>query len=158
MTGFDYAPYRDVRGGGSDDDLVRVSRELLLDAVRRNPTPEARHALGRALVASGDYAGAIAQLELASAESPSDAGVLTDLAVARAASGDAAGALADLDRALVLDPSSPEALFDRAALVASTGPRDAAREAIERFLARDGDSPWAGEARRMLADLDRAAP
>jgi tetratricopeptide (TPR) repeat protein len=154
VTGLDYAPYREVRGGASDADRIRDSRDLLLDAVARDPSPEARHALARALVASNDYAGAIAQLELAHAEAPSDAGILADLAVARAATGDTAGAIADLDRALATNPRNAEALFNRGVLRARAGQVEGAREDLTNYLALDATSEWAAEARRRLEEID----
>jgi Flp pilus assembly protein TadD len=156
VTGLDYAPYREVRGAGGDDRLA-VARDLLLEAVAEDPSPEARHALGRALIATRDYAGAGAQLELASAEAPSDAGLLTDLAVARSAAGDAAGAAEALDRALAADSDFAPALFNRGMLAARAGRRDAARADLQRYLTLDGASEWAAEARRRIEELHATA-
>jgi tetratricopeptide (TPR) repeat protein len=157
VTGLDYAPYREVRGAGGDD-RVAVARDLLLEAVDEDPSPEARHALGRALIASREYAGAVAQLELAAAEAPSDAAVLTDLAVARAAAGDAERATEALDRALTADPDFAPALFNRGMLAARAGRRDAARADLQRYLTLDGASEWAAEARQRLQTIDSTVP
>lgn len=154
VTGLEYAEYREVRSGNRDnEDLLDNARALLEHAVAKNPTPDARHALGRVLIATNDHTAAIAQLELARQASPRDVGILTDLAVARAGAGDAKSAEADLDRALEIDPSNQEALFNRALLRQRTGRPDEALADFERYLQLDPGSPWAAEARQRLNDL-----
>ena len=153
VSGFAYAPARVTRGVESENaDRLEAARALLASAVAANPSPAARHALGRALIASGDAAGAVEQLGLANRALPTDTAVLSDLAVARSLAGDARGARTDLDRALEIDPNRQEALFNRAALRAREGDRAGAREDLERLRRIDPSSPWVSDAERLVED------
>jgi len=154
LTGMDYAPHRELRSANGGARQVYYSRALLEKAVNANPTPEARHALGQALVASGDYDGAVAQLERARDEAPRDAGILSDLGAARAAAGDGAGAEADLTRALDIDPSRPEALFNRAIVRERAGRLSDAAADLHTYLTVDDASPWAAEVRNRLQEIE----
>lgn len=153
VSGLAYAPARVTRGVESENaDRLEAARALLASAVEADPSPEARHALGRALIASGDAIGAVEQLGLASRARPSDAAILSDLAVARSLAGDSRGARADLEHALRIDPNRQEALFNRAALRARDGDRAGAREDLERLRRIDPSSPWVSDAERLVEE------
>lgn len=153
VSGLAYAPARVTRGIETENaDRLEAARALLSAAVAADPSPAARHALGRALIASGDAAGAVEQLGLANRALPTDTAVLSDLAVARSLAGDARGARTDLDRALEIDPNRQEALFNRAALRAREGDRAGAREDLERLRRIDPSSPWVSDAERLVED------
>lgn len=153
VSGLAYAPARVTRGVESENaDRLEAARALLASAVAADPSPAARHAFGRALIASGDAAGAIEQLGLANRDRPTDAAILSDLAVARSLAGDSRGARADLDRALEVDPNGQEALFNRAVLRAREGDRAGAGEDLERLRRIDPSSPWVTDAERLVED------
>lgn len=155
VSGLAHAPVRVTRGTEGDNaDRLEAARALLSAAVAADPSPQARHALGRALIASGDAAGAVEQLGLASRARPEDVTILSDLAVARSLSRDVPGARADLDRALAIDPNSREALFNRAALRAREGDGAGAREDLERLRRIDPMSPWVADAERLVEAAD----
>lgn len=153
VSGLAYAPARVTRGVESENaDRLEAARALLASAVAADPSPAARHAFGRALIASGDAAGAVEQLGLASRALPADSAILSDLAVARSLAGDARGARADLDRALEIDPNRQEALFNRAVLRAREGDRAGASGDLERMRRIDPSSPWVADAERLVED------
>lgn len=152
LTGFDYAPVEPSRGADTSiRRRIEAAAESLRDDVARDPTPEARHAFGQALVASADYAGAIEQFTDALAARPNDAALLTDRAVALASAGEAGAALADLDRALAVEPDRREAVFNRALIHQYAERKAEAHDDWSRYLRLDESSPWADEARRRLA-------
>ncbi|MBK6426765.1 MAG: hypothetical protein IPF82_11395 [Blastocatellia bacterium] len=151
VSGLAYAPARVTRGTEAENaDRLEAARALLSAAVATDPSPRARHALGRVLIASGDAAGAVEQLSLASRARPKDVAIMSDLAVARSLARDVPGARADLDRALAIDPNCQEALFNRAALRARESDSVGAREDLERLHRIDPLSPWVSDAERLV--------
>jgi tetratricopeptide (TPR) repeat protein len=154
LTGFDYAPYRETRGHASTGSQLAASSAALAAAVAENPTPTARHRLAQALIASGDFDAAVVELERAHSETPNDAAILIDQAVALAAKGDPETALDVLSRVLDREPGRPEALFNRAILHERLGRSGEARADLQRYLAADASSSWAQEARSRLAELE----
>lgn len=155
VSGLGYAPARVTRGTESGNaDRLEAARALLSAAVAADPSPRARHSLGRVLIASGDAAGAVEQLGLASRARPDDVAILSDLAVARSLARDLPGARADLERALAIDPNCQEALFNRAALRAREGDGAGAREDLEHLRRIDPLSPWVSDAERLVEAAD----
>jgi len=153
VTGQSYAPVRVTRGLDSENaERLEAARAIFAAAVEADPSPNARHALGRALLASGDASRAIVELGAASAASPNDAAILSDLAVARSIAGDAGGARSDLDRALAIEPRRAEALFNRAVIRAMAGDAAGAREDLERLRSADPASGWLAEAERLVEE------
>lgn len=158
VSGQAYAPARVTRGVESENaERLEAARELFAAAVAADPSPAARHALGRALLASGDASRAVIELGAASAASPKDAAILSDLAVARALVDDATGAQADLDRALAIEPHRAEALFNRAVLRARGGDAAGAREDLDRLRMAEPASPWIADAERLVEDSGAGA-
>jgi CHAT domain-containing protein len=113
----------------------------------------------------GNARQALETLKAASAKSPSDPRIWSDLSAAfqeTAAQYDApellADALAAADRALALDARLPEARFNRALVLQRLGLREDARAAWMRYLDADASSGWANEARERLASLEPRRP
>lgn len=171
ITGFDYAPLVELRGGEEEERVDTRARDraelLLLDAVRERPGPDSRHALGRLYLSKRQFDKAIAQFEEALKDAPSNAQVHSDFGAAllergksKRLAGDAGGGQEDfgrslehLDKALELDGSLLEALFNRAILYQNMPLPKQAEDDWRRYLERDPDSPWADEARRRLKEL-----
>ena len=123
--------------------------------------PSARnlHAWGVGLVLLGSLDEAIETLESASANEPSNAAVLSDLAAAyavraanTASARDWSNALDRSERALRQPDAPLEAAFNRA-LALEALQLDAARSAWQDYLNRDANSDWAREARERLSKL-----
>ncbi|HEY0156476.1 MAG TPA: CHAT domain-containing protein [Thermoanaerobaculia bacterium] len=163
--GFGWAPYH-----GSDRSTVNHSSDPahmkltgaageVVERAQNDPSAEAQHHAGVAMLLTRNAEEATARLERAAAKAPS-ARAWNDLAAARYAAASGLGrpalyvqALAAADHALQLDEDLPEALFNRALILERLGLADAAREAWSRYLAVDPSSKWAEEARTHLAEL-----
>jgi tetratricopeptide (TPR) repeat protein len=155
MTELPYAPSSRERGGPSSSENLNAAYAAFNAAVLLNPTPAARHGLGRVLTAMARYDSAVEEFQKAQAEAPDDASILIDLAVACAARGETEKAVGILNRALEIDPSRIEAIFNRALLYKKLEKYDEARKDWQIYLEVDSASPWADEARTYLAKLER---
>ncbi|HWS73398.1 MAG TPA: hypothetical protein VN605_14895, partial [Thermoanaerobaculia bacterium] len=166
---FAYGPYRGpMRASGSVTDAQRLRlggvAANALEQADRDPSPESQHVAGVAMLLADDPLKAAERLRLASERAPNDARMASDLAAAQYAAAETLGrasllpeALAAADQALRADPNLAAASFNRALILDRLGLEREARRAWERYLAIDPASPWAGEARRRLARLPRAA-
>ena len=165
--GFAWSPYRGpdrssrVTADPAQMKLAGAAGEMI-ERAQRDPSAQAQHGAGVAMVLTLNADAAIGKLEMAAQGSPS-AQTWNDLAAARyaaAADHDRTAlyprALAAADAALALDPALPEALFNRALILERLGLVDEARRAWSRYLASDASSKWADEARARLADLPAA--
>ena len=109
---------------------------------------------GMALLDAGQYAEAVAALEVALAQDPTNASNHLNLGVARAQGGDHAGAIQAFEEALRLDPTKSKAHYNLGAIYAAAGDTVLAEE---RFRAAIGADPRSGEAHLELAELLRRA-
>lgn len=171
ISGFDYAPLYQTRGGESDSsnsaEVARAQR-ILLDAVHDDPNPDSHHALGQFYLAQKEFDKAAAEFREALQAAPADPRLHSDLGAAllekaKAASDRPEGgeyiqtlaeSLEHLDRALALDSSLREALFNKALCLQYMMVPNQAREAWQKYLQLDAQSPWAGEAKRNLRSLE----
>jgi CHAT domain-containing protein/tetratricopeptide (TPR) repeat protein len=171
ISGFDYAPLAQTRGGGQDaGDYVGRERaeRLLLDAFSEDSGPAARHALGRLYLTRKEFGKAVDQFTRALEATPQNAPLHNDQGVALMSMGEAAtaetesheeveqlaAALEHFNHALALDPSLPDAVFNRALLYQRMLLPQQARDEWQRYLKQDSTSHWAGEARRNLQRME----
>jgi tetratricopeptide (TPR) repeat protein len=161
--GFKYGPPPSPTRGGADRAAspdVRIAAAKIEKAAGERETPEARAALGAALLVLGDTSQGVPALEAAARMSPDNALIQNDLTAAYLARSRREGGAQDLGRAisaadlaLKSDPDLVEALFNRALALEMLGPASAARDAWNAYLKRDASSAWADEARRRLGLL-----
>ena len=128
-----------VRLGRAGD--ARAAGDRLVAA--HPDAPAAQGALGEARMASGDPAGAIAPLELASDHAPDDAGLAWDLGRAAIAMGQVERAHQAFERAAVAAPQ----WYDAWLAVADTRSRVRDQAGAERALARAASLPGAADGR-----------
>jgi tetratricopeptide (TPR) repeat protein len=163
--GFPWAAYHGPMraAGGSVTDAERLklggAAGELMQRAEHDPSADAQHAAGVAMVLVEKPEEAIAKLESA-ARASHDAKSWSDLAAARYAAAVQyrrpslyPEALAASDDALRIDARLPEALFNRALILENMGLISAARRAWQRYLEVDPGSQWANEARAHLAEL-----
>lgn len=178
IGGFDYAPYAPTRGANDTDTNARILRQraerVLLDAITESPTAANKHALGKYYLAKKSFDEAIEQFNAALKDTPSSmsnaAELHNDLGAALLEKakyekrnnqpGDSlqhlAAALEALQQALKLEPHSPAVIFNRALCLQEMYlPRQAIEE-WKKYLQLDPKSAWADEARRRLAELEKA--
>ncbi|MEW6730793.1 MAG: tetratricopeptide repeat protein [Acidobacteriota bacterium] len=155
ITGLDYAPYPQERSGLAtiDKDRLAGARAALSAAVAKQPTPETLQALGKVLLAIGEFDQAIDRFTQASTMAPSNAEIISDLAVAHAEKGDWSGAIDDLNRALTIDPTNITVIFNRALLYQRMKQYDKARADWQRYLQLDPSSPWTAEVHSRWAKI-----
>jgi len=170
----DYAPYAPTRGANDADTNARILREraerIVLDAYAEHPTAANRHALGKYYLADKQFDKAIEQFNAALKETPTVAELHNDMGAALLEKskyekcnnqpGDSlqhmAASLESIQQALKLQPNYPAAVFNRALCLQEMYlPRQAIEE-WKKYLQLDGKSPWADEARRRLAELEKA--
>jgi len=163
--GFPWAAYhgsmRAAGGSATDTERLKLGGAAgdLMQRAEHDPSAEAQHAAGVALVLVEKPEDAIAKLESAASASH-DAKSWSDLAAARYAAAVQfrrpslyPEALAAADDALRIDAKLPEALFNRALILETMGLISEARKAWQRYLEVDPGSQWANEARDHLAKL-----
>ncbi len=174
IGGFDYAPYAPTRGANDTDTNARILREraerVLLDAITESPTAANKHALGKYYLAKKSFDQAIEQFNAALKDTPNLAELHNDLGAALLEKakyekrnnqpGDSlqhlAAALESIQQALKLQPNAPAAVFNRALCLQEMYlPRQAIEE-WKKYLQLDPKSAWADEARRRLAELEKA--
>ncbi|MBP6821143.1 MAG: tetratricopeptide repeat protein, partial [Acidobacteria bacterium] len=174
IGGLDFAPYAPTRGANDADANARILREraerIVLDAYAEHPTAANRHALGKYYLADKQFDKAIEQFNAALKETPTVAELHNDLGAALLEKsklekrsnqpGDSlqhmAASLESIEQALKLQPNYPAAVFNRALCLQEMYlPRQAIEE-WKKYLQLDGKSPWADEARRRLAELEKA--
>ena len=138
--------------------LGGIAAEALADA-RRDPSAEAQHTAGVAMLLIEQPDSALAMLTKAAKETNS-ANAWNDLAAAQYAAAIQSGqssryteALAATDRALRADARHAEALFNRALILEQMRLTTEARATWQRYLDVDASSQWANEARARLAKL-----
>jgi Flp pilus assembly protein TadD len=98
-----------------------------LTAGRRPSSPEARDALGRHLVATREYADAVAEFLRAVALSPENATYWNNLGAAHRLAGDFDAALRAIEEAVRLDPLTPEPYYNRGLTLNALGRTEEAR-------------------------------
>ncbi|HQR31522.1 MAG TPA: CHAT domain-containing protein [Blastocatellia bacterium] len=142
----------------------------MFNAYAEAPTAANRHALGKYYLADKQFDKAIEQFNAALKETPTVAELHNDLGVALLEKskyekrnnqpGDSlqhmAASLESIEQALKLQPNYPAAVFNRALCLQEMYlPRQAIEE-WKKYLQLDSKSPWADEARRRLAELEKA--
>lgn len=174
IGGLDFAPYAPTRGANDADANARILREraerIVLDAYAEHPTAANRHALGKYYLADKQFDKAIEQFNAALKETPTLAELHNDLGAALLEKsklekrsnqpGDSlqhmAASLESIEQALKLQPNYPAAVFNRALCLQEMYlPRQAIEE-WKKYLQLDSNSKWADEARRRLAELEKA--
>lgn len=163
--GFAYGPLRVARGpqnglAAAVSPDVRIAAAELEKATAAVTTADGLRARAVSEIVVGDFDRAVAALEEAAANRPSDPRIQSDLAaayLARAARtprpDDLSNALAASNRAINVKRPSPEALFNRAVALERLSMIDEARDAWQTYLAVDDRSGWADEARSHLRSL-----
>ena len=155
-----HGPLRAV-GGSADAERLELggAAGALIRRAEHDPSAEAQHAAGVAMVLVEKPDEAITRLEFA-ARTSHDASTWSDLAAARYATAVQfrrpslySEALAASNEALRIDARLPEPLFNRALILETMGSTSEARRAWQRYLQVDPGSPWANEARAHLAEL-----
>jgi len=144
ITESPYAPYARLRGDAEQRQLTSA-HFLLQTALSQEPSPQARHALGRVLLARGDASAALEILSQASDEKPGDLGLRSDRAVALAETGNIGEALREFGAILNEDPRQPAALFNRAIINVRLGKPEQVAEDLRRLATIEPNSPWAAE-------------
>ncbi|MDX6403822.1 MAG: hypothetical protein QOH70_1277 [Blastocatellia bacterium] len=174
ISKFDYAPYSTTRGPGTekiDQEELRLAELTLLDALKRNPTPSAHHALGKVYLAKKQFDDAIKHFDEALKGDPKNAQVYSDLGAAwlekgkidldkgkaepaSSASGkgleELGRSLENLNKALELNPNLLEALFNRALCRQNQKLYTQALTDWQVYLSMDPNSQWAAEAKQNL--------
>jgi len=174
ITGLDYAPFVTTRGPGTakinENELQRAELKLL-DALRKDPTPAAHHALGKVYLARNAYDDAIKELDEALKADPNNPEIFADLGAAYLEKGkidldnekslqeglgsgkgveELARSLDNLNKALTANPNLLEALFNRGLCHQYLGLTAQAKTDWLEYIKRDSLSPWADEARHHL--------
>ena len=144
ITESPYAPYARLRGDAEQRQLTSA-HFLLQTALSQEPAPQARHALGRVLLAKGDASAALEILSQASDEKPGDLGLRSDRAVALAETGNIEDALREFGAILNEDPRQPAALFNRTIINVRLGKPEQVAEDLRRLATIEPNSPWAAE-------------
>jgi tetratricopeptide (TPR) repeat protein len=141
---------------------VRIAAAEIEKVTTRQQSAEAQQARGIAALIVGDIDRAVKVLEDAAAQSPSNARILNDLAVAYLVRGqrtnqaeDPSKALATVNRALSADRSLQEAWFNRAYALERLSMTNEARDAWQAYLTIDDRSGWADEARVHVRALSQ---
>jgi CHAT domain-containing protein/tetratricopeptide (TPR) repeat protein len=171
ITGFNYAPVSDQRGGESSRVnylQLDYAGSLLLQSANNKPNARAYHAAGQYYLAQKDFDKAIDQLKRSIELDPNNANAHIDLATALLQKGillrsesDSekpvifATSLEHFNRGLELNNSSLEGYFNRALLYQNMGLMKQAEAEWQEYLKRDSSSPWAEEARRNLKLLQQ---
>ncbi len=171
VTELPYKPYERTRGASGiasenidvDRDQINYALAELTHIVASNPTPDARHALGRLYLLLGEFIKAEEQLKEALKNSAQNAKIHADLAAVyyERAKFNPYPALSDAikhyDSAIRIDPQLAEAWFNRALCYEEMGLNDAARINWEKYLELDPSSEWAEEAKAHLKKLEMRA-
>lgn len=154
VIGLAYAPLSVKRGSGETDAVNDVLTDLDV-ALRKERTPENLHRFATALLASGDAARARKLLEEASAATPDDLAILSDLATAELADERVFDAAEHSGFVLERDPMYAPAAFTWGVSMERLFNKPAAIDAWRRYLIIDAESAWADEARTRLAALQQ---
>jgi tetratricopeptide (TPR) repeat protein len=172
ISNLDYAPFPTKRAGQStikvDQNELNRAELTLLEALKKDPTPEVRHALGKVYLAKREFDRAIEQFDGSIASDPGNSQVYADLGAAWLEKGklniegaepgkgmeESGRALENLNKALSLNPNSLEALFNRALCEEQLRLNAQAETDWREYLNRDSTSRWAEEARRRLQVLE----
>ena len=163
--GFAHGPVRGALRSGESAGMnlspdVRIAAAEIEKVTTGQQSAGAQQARGIAALIVGDIDRAVKVLEDAAAQSPSNASILNDLAVAYLVRGqrttqseDPSKALATVNRALSADRSLQEAWFNRAYALERLSMTNEARAAWQAYLTIDDRSGWADEARVHLRAL-----
>jgi tetratricopeptide (TPR) repeat protein len=136
-----------------DGDWAKAAGRYREAMALRPDLPQVRHALGVALLRSGNLEEALSLLAEGSLLHPYDAETRYAYGAALREKGDLAGALQELDAAVELDEHHARARYDRARTLQELGRSDDAARAYREFLFAFPDDPWAEDARRALDGL-----
>jgi len=151
LTGFPYAPYSNLRGGGqTDEPETPVAQLTLEDAAYKAIERGEAHAAGVGYLVVKENTKAIAELTKATEHDPKNAHVWSDLAAAQDANNELLAALNSINRALQLDPHLPEANFNRAYILYQLGRHKDELDAWRAYLKLDPNSGWADDARKRI--------
>ncbi|HLH20750.1 MAG TPA: tetratricopeptide repeat protein [Bryobacteraceae bacterium] len=132
-----------IRAGRIQEGQVRVNRIL-----GRGETAEGHFLLGSAAFASGDYPGAVKELERAAELNPDVPSLQSYLGQALLFTGDAEGAAQAFRKELAADPNDFDANFQLAQILARRGAAEEARKLLARAVEV---RPGSEEARAALA-------
>lgn len=149
ITESPYAQYARLRGDAEQRQLTSA-HFLLQTALSQEPSPQARHALGRVLLAKGDAQAALSMLNDALAATPNDLSLRCDKAIALAEDKDFEGAKREIEAVLKSDPAYPEAIFNYAIINYQTGRKDVAAEYLRRLQSTDPSSQWTAELNTLV--------
>jgi len=142
-------------GSGSFSRVPQALREaepLIAAGLRRRPQDVGwLQRKARADLLEGRAVPAVASLEMALSEQPSDLTLKTDLASAYFENGESDRALKLLDEIVASDPVNAVALFNRAVLLSAGGRYSDAANAWTRYLEIDPAGEWSSEARAELS-------
>lgn len=170
LSDFTYAPVANQRGGPTKVDYVQrdLAASHLLNAVSKDPSPEAHRALGLYYLTGNEFDKAIDQFQAALVLNPNIAKTHNDFGVALMEKGRLASqgpekgkeielfgkSLEQFNKAVVLDGTLLEAKFNRALLFQHMMLPQQAISAWKEYLQKDANSRWADEARRNLKLLE----
>jgi CHAT domain-containing protein/TolA-binding protein len=168
ITGIEYAPYSSTRGVQEEKanrDLFKRAGRLIENEYDDEPSPEARHVMGRIHLARQEFLEAIEQLEAALEAAPNNAQIQNDLGaayleIAKATGGNESARATDkalglFNSALKIDGSLLPALFNRALTHEQMKAYDQAAEDWQSYIEKDPKSEWAGDARRHLDQIQK---
>ena len=149
-----------TRGAAGDQRLVTAAWAVLT-SVDGDTDADSRRVSAVVRLLLGEDDRAARSLDELLGESPRDARVSSDAAVAHLSAAEKhdrpvelAAALASVDRALRIEPRMPEALFNRALVLERLGVSRHAANAWRRFLEVEPSGQWADEARSRLRNFD----
>jgi len=164
ITGFNYAPQSDQRGGSQRVDYLQLdyAARLLFPSVAKSSDARALHAAGQYYLTQKDFDKAIDQLKRAIELDPAGATIQIDLGTALLQKGLLlppegsersivfANSLEHFNKGLELNSNLLEGYFNRALLYQQMGLIKQAEVEWQEYLKRDPSSPWANEAKRNL--------
>ena len=170
ISGFNYAPAQDPRGGTSRVDPVQMdlATTIILGKASTEAGSDVQHAVGQYYLSQRKFDQAIDHLQRALTADPNNPQTQADLGTAllergkvrrqEADSGeenvDFAQSLVHLNKSLELDSNNLDALFNRALLYSEMGLSPQSERDWRQYLEKDSNSEWAGEARRKLRTIE----
>ncbi|HET9527239.1 MAG TPA: CHAT domain-containing protein [Pyrinomonadaceae bacterium] len=171
ISGFNYAPARDLRGGTTKVDAVQkdLAASIILAKSSTDAGAKVLQAIGQYYLSQRRFDEAIDHFQRSLTAAPDDPRVHGDLGVALLERGkfrnqqsdsgeeniDFATSLVHLNKALELDGANQEALFNRALLFREMGLLPQSEKDWRQYLEKDSASKWADEARDELQKIEQ---